>query len=146
MALVPLRGRQPVKAQPLEDAPHPRRADRYIVVALQVHRDLRRAEVIVLAQPQDLLDHLGAGGLRRVVRLAGPVPQPGKALGLIAAQPLVEAVAADAVVPAGGRNVAADLLGVPQHRQPVPGLALQLSFSYAGLLSGDPTVTSLGQF
>ena len=34
-----------------------------VVVALEVHRDLGRAEVVVLAQVDDLADHLGPGGV-----------------------------------------------------------------------------------
>jgi hypothetical protein len=37
VALVALRARQPADAQSLEDVPDPRRADRDVVVALQVH-------------------------------------------------------------------------------------------------------------
>ena len=50
VALVPLGGGQPVQAQPFEDAPHARVAELVVVVALEVHRDLGRPEVVVLAR------------------------------------------------------------------------------------------------
>jgi hypothetical protein len=70
VALVALRSGQPVEAQALEDAPHAGHADRDVVVAGQVHDDLRRAEVVVPAQVHDLLHDLGLGGVGAVV---GPV-------------------------------------------------------------------------
>ena len=65
-----------------------------------------------------------------MMRAAGAVLQPLGALGLIAAQPLAGAVAADPVVPAGRSDVAADFLHMAQHRQAVPGLPLPLSFRH----------------
>jgi hypothetical protein len=62
MALVALGGGQPVQLQPLEDAPHARGADLDVVVALEVHGDLGRPEVVVLAQVDDLAHDLGSGG------------------------------------------------------------------------------------
>ena len=64
VALVALGGWQPVHAQPPQDPPDARGAHLHVVVALQVHRDLGRPEVVVPAQPDDLLDHLSIGGLR----------------------------------------------------------------------------------
>ena len=64
VALVALRGRQPVQVEALEDAPHAGLADRDVVVALEVHRDLERPEVVVLAQVHDLADDLGLGLVR----------------------------------------------------------------------------------
>src|SRR6266545_4592750 len=49
---------------PLEDAPDARRADRELVVAPEVHRDLGWAEVVVLPKVEDLSDNLGLGGIR----------------------------------------------------------------------------------
>jgi len=60
-ALVALRGGQTVHSEPLQDPPYPGGADRHVVVAGQIHRNLGRAEVVVLPQPEDLLDHLGLG-------------------------------------------------------------------------------------
>jgi len=49
--------------EPLQDAPHDGLADLDLVVALEVHGDLGRAEVVVLTQVDDLADDLGAGGV-----------------------------------------------------------------------------------
>jgi hypothetical protein len=68
VALVPLGGREPVEVQALEDPPDPGVADFDVVVALEVHRDLRRAEVVVLPQVDDLLDDLDRGLVRAVRR------------------------------------------------------------------------------
>jgi hypothetical protein len=67
VAFVPLRRRQPVEIKALEDPVHARVADLDVVVALEIHRDLQRPEVVVLAQVDDLADHL-AVGLVRVVQ------------------------------------------------------------------------------
>ena len=75
LRLVPLRGRQPVHAQALEDPPHPGVTDLDVVVALEVHRDLGRAEVVVLPQVNDLPCDLGAGLVRAGLRPLRPVPQ-----------------------------------------------------------------------
>src|SRR4051794_27371275 len=48
VTLVALRSRQSIHSQPLEDSPHTRRADVDVVVALQVHPDLQRPEVVML--------------------------------------------------------------------------------------------------
>ena len=64
MTLVPLGGGQPVQPEPFQDPPHPGHADGDVVVAGQVHGDLGRPEVVVLPQPQNLLDHLGLGDPR----------------------------------------------------------------------------------
>ena len=101
VALVALGGGEPVQVQALEDAPHARGADLHLVVALEVHRDLGRAEVVVLAQIEDLADDLGAGGVGTDLRPVRAVPEPVQAVLVIAATPGVEALAADAVVAAG---------------------------------------------
>jgi len=54
--LVALRGREPVHVEAFEDPPDPGRGHIDIVVALQVHGDLGRPEVVVLAQVDDLAD------------------------------------------------------------------------------------------
>jgi len=64
VAPVALGGGEPVHLQALQDPPDPRRRDLHVVVALQVHRDLVRPEVVTLAQVDDLADHLGLGGVR----------------------------------------------------------------------------------
>jgi hypothetical protein len=86
------------------------------VVALEVHRDLGRAEVVVLAQVDDLADNLGASGVGTDLGAVGAVPEPVQAVLVIAASPLVEALAADAVIAAGQADVAGDLLSVAQDR------------------------------
>jgi hypothetical protein len=116
VSLVALGGGQPVQAQPLEDAPHARGADVDVVVALEVHRDLGRAEVVVLAQVDDLAHDLGAGGVGTDLRPVGAVPEPVQAVGVVAPAPGVEHLAADAVLAAGQGDVAGDLLSVAQDR------------------------------
>jgi hypothetical protein len=54
--------------QAMEDPPDARRAELDVVIALEVHRDLVRPEVIGLAEVDDLADHLDARGLRADVR------------------------------------------------------------------------------
>jgi hypothetical protein len=110
VALVTLGGGQAVELEPLEDAPDPGVADLHLVVALEVHGDLGRAEVVVLAQVDDLAHDLAAGGVGADLGPMGAVPEPVQAVGVIAAAPGVEALAADAVVAAGQRHVAGDLL------------------------------------
>ena len=100
VTLVALRGGQSIHVQPLEDSPHPRRADIDVVVALEVHPDLQRAEVVLLAQVDDLLDDVGMGDRRAVQRSAGAVLEALQALVFVSALPPVEDVAADAVVAA----------------------------------------------
>lgn len=126
VALVALRGGQPVQAQPLEDAVDDGAGDVDVVVPLQVHLDLHRAEVVVLPQVDDLVNDVGVGGVRAVVRRAGAVAQALDAFLLVAPLLPVEAVAADPVVPAGQRDVPGDLRGVSQDRQASLGLAVLL--------------------
>jgi hypothetical protein len=116
VSLVALGGGQPVQAQPLEDAPHARGADVDVVVALEVHRDLGWAEVVVLAQVDDLAHDLGPGGVGADLRPVGAVPEPVQAVGVVAPAPGVEHLAADAVLAAGQGDVAGDLLSVAQDR------------------------------
>jgi hypothetical protein len=110
VALVALGSRELVELEPLQDPPRPGAADLHLVVALEVYGDLGRAEVVVLAQVDDLAHDLGAGGVGADVGSVGAVPEPVQAVGVIAAAPGVEALAADAVVAAGQRHVAGDLL------------------------------------
>ena len=53
---------------------------------------------------------------------------------IVAAQPPVEDLAADPVVPAGQRNVSGDLTGVPDDRQPPRSVLIQFSICHKGLL------------
>ena len=81
VALVALRCRQPVELEALEDPPDRRVADLDVVVALQVHRDLQRPEVVVLAQVDDLADDLGLGRVRAsaAALTTGPAGPPRRA-------------------------------------------------------------------
>jgi hypothetical protein len=139
VALVPLGGRQAIEVQPLEDAPHPRGAELDVVVALEVHGDLGRAEVVVLAQVDELADDLGAGGVGAHPWPVGTIPEPVQAVGVVAAFPGVEDLAADAVVAAGQADVAGDLLSVAQDRQAPrrPSGQLLLGHGVSSLV-GDP--------
>jgi hypothetical protein len=71
--LVPLGAGQPVHLEPLQDSPHPGLGDLDLVVALEIHRDLQWAEVVVLAQVHDLADDLLGGGVGAVMRALGSV-------------------------------------------------------------------------
>jgi hypothetical protein len=139
VAFVALGGRQPVQLQPLQDAPHARGADLYLVVALEVHGELGRAEVVVLAQVDDLVDDLGPGGVGAHPWPVGAVPEPVETVGVVAAFPGVEALAADAVVAAGQGDVAGDLLSVAQDREAALGHPGQLLLGHrVSSLVGDP--------
>jgi hypothetical protein len=139
VALVALGGGQAVELQPLEDAPHAGVAELDVVVALEVHGDPGRAEVVVLAQVDDLADHFGAGGVGADVGAVGAVPEPVQAVGVVAAAPGVEALAADAVVAAGQGHVAGDLLSMAQDRQASLGHPGQLLLGHGvSSVVGDP--------
>jgi hypothetical protein len=102
---------------------------------------------VLPTQPEDLLDHVGRRGMRRVVWSAGAVLEALQALGFVASAPGVEALAADAVVAAGGGDVAAHLFRVTQHCEPMAGASCELAFSHEGLLgTGDPPVNNVRQF
>ena len=76
VAFVALGGREPTQLEPFEDAPHARGADLDVVVALEVHGDPGRAEVVVLAQIDDLAHDLGVGGVRAHPRAVGAISEP----------------------------------------------------------------------
>ena len=61
VAAVALRPRQPAHIEALEDAPDARGADRDVVIAREVHRDLVGTGVLGAAQVDDLAHHLGLG-------------------------------------------------------------------------------------
>jgi hypothetical protein len=137
--LVALGRRQAVQLEPLEDAPHARGADVDVVIAPQVHRDLGRPEVVVLAQVDDLAHDLGASGVRADEGPVGTVPEPVQAVSVVAALPGVEALAADAVVAAGQRHVAGDLLSMAQDCQAALGHPGQLLLGHGvSSVVGDP--------
>jgi hypothetical protein len=140
VTLVALGRRQSVQLQPLQDPPHAGAADLHFVVALEVHRDPGRAEVVVLAQVDDLAHDLGAGGVGAEVGPVGAVSEPVQAIGVIAAAPGVEALTADAVVAAGQADVVGDLLSMTKDRQAPLGHPGQLLLGHrVSSLVGDPT-------
>ena len=146
-ALVALVRGQPAEPEAVQDPPHPRRGDLDVVVALEMHRDACGAEVVVLAQTHDPLDHLalGRGGAVMGPRAAVTQPLGGQLVESVA--PLVEEGAADALVAARRCDVAGDLLGVAKHRQAVPDLALLLSVVHQDFLSRESSsVNNLRQF
>jgi hypothetical protein len=131
-AFVSLRRRESVQADLLQDPPDPGGADRDVVIPLQIHRDLLRAEVILLAQPEDLFHDLRVGRCRGVVRGAGAVLQPLEPFLLIAFQPAVIGLPAHAVVAAARGDVPADFLNMPQHRELVIRPPLDRPLSRSG--------------
>jgi hypothetical protein len=102
------------------DAPHPRVRDLDVVVALEVHGDLRRPEVAVLAQVDQRADDLGPGGLGAELRAARPVPKAVDAL-MPPEAPEKQSRQATQGIAAGADDVAGDLLSVLQDRQPTSG-------------------------
>jgi hypothetical protein len=105
------------------------------------------AEVVVLAQVEDLPDHLDMGGVRAHMRPSRPVPQPLQTVGSVSAQPRVVQLPADPEVPAAHRDVAGDLLHMPEHGQPAPYPTICLKITHAGLLTiKRPGVNHLRQF
>jgi hypothetical protein len=84
VTFVALGGGEPGHPELVKYPPDPRRADPDVVIALEVHRDLVRAEVVVARQVDDPRDHLGLGRVRAVQRDRGPVPEPGLAELLVA--------------------------------------------------------------
>ena len=98
---------------------HPREFRDDVVVALQIHRDLRRPEVVGLAQVDEFADDLGGGCLRMGFRGPGALLQPVRALQVEALGPGVEGGAGNPEIPAGGRHVPGHFLGMTQHRHPM---------------------------
>jgi hypothetical protein len=82
------------------------------VVAVEVHGDLVRTEVVVLAQIEDLADDLLSGGVGAGVGTARAVAKSLLAELRVPPAPLVEDLSRDAVVPARQSDVVADLLAV----------------------------------
>lgn len=126
-ALVALRSREPAQSDFLEGPPDSGWAAHDVVVAGQIHRDLVRPEVILLPQPDDLLNHLWGGFVRLVVWLADAILKPVEDLLFVAAFPLVVGLPADAVVAAGRSDVSADLIDVSQHGE----LLLRSAFDFS---------------
>jgi hypothetical protein len=68
VTLVALRGGESAEIEAVQNPPHPRSGDLDVVVSLQIHRDLVRPEVVVLAQVHDLADHLGGRLMWAILR------------------------------------------------------------------------------
>ena len=124
--LVALRCREPAQVEALEDSPHPRLGNRDVVIALEVHGDLARPEVVVLAQIEDLADHLGLGGVRAHLGPFRTRPETFFAELLVALLPVVEGLAGNPVIPAGHRDVPGHFLGMVEDRQAPFHLAFDL--------------------
>jgi hypothetical protein len=107
-----------------------------VVVALQVHGDLPRAEVVVLAQVEDLPHHVHVGGPRADLGPFGEGFQALLAELVESALPDVEGLSGDAEVPAGHGDVAGDLLSVLEHRQAVPHMTVEFCLGHP--VSVDP--------
>ena len=97
-------GRQPAQAMLAEEAMHGRAGDRDLMEPPQIVGDPAGAEVILLAQIQDLADDLRRRGARRPVRRRGAIAQPRLAVGPVPLLPLVVGLARDAEVAAGLRH------------------------------------------
>jgi hypothetical protein len=68
-------GREPRHAVPRQDAVHRGHRDRDLVEARQVRRDATCAEVVVLPQVEDLVDHLSRRRARRAMRRPRTIAQ-----------------------------------------------------------------------
>src|SRR5262249_39579832 len=99
LAVLLARG-QPVHPVAPEDAVHRRGRDGHAVVALQVVGNPAGAEVVVLAEVEDLADHLAGRPTRWAMRPPRPVAQASGSVGLEASLPLVERLSRDAEVTA----------------------------------------------
>ena len=117
------------------------------MVALQIHRDLVRPKVVVLAQIHDLADDLGRRLVRAVLRARRSVPQPLLTELFVLAKPLVESWSTDPEIAARLGHVAGHLSGVTQSRQALLDLSLLLSFVHPISFSQETQcVNNLRQF
>ena len=82
--------RQPIHPVPLQDAMHRGARDLDAMEPVQIRRDPARSEVIVLAQVEDLADHLARRRSRRSLRRPRPIAQAGVAVLGVSPLPLVE--------------------------------------------------------
>src|SRR5690348_1312824 len=87
-----------------------------VVVALEVHRDLARPEMVVLAQIEDLADDVDMGGVGAMARSPGQITQTIDAELAVAAQPGVVGRPTNPVIAARHRDVAGHFLGVLDDR------------------------------
>jgi hypothetical protein len=72
--------RQAVEVQALEDPSDTGGGHLDVVIALEVHRDLSRPEMVVLAEIEDLPGYVDMGGVGAVARSPGQIPQTVDAL------------------------------------------------------------------
>ncbi len=133
VAPIALGARQPAETQTPQDPPDPRLAEGEVVVALQIHRDLQGPEVVALAQVDDLPDDVLTRRTGAAERSRRAVAKTSGAELLVATAPFVEALASDAVVAAGPRDVLGDLLRVTQDSQAVGRGLRELSFGQLDL-------------
>ena len=104
VGLVALVGRQPVESETFQN---PTDTELEIVIRGSGRGTSRssRPEVIVLAQVDDLADHVGVRRERAEVRARSTVPRPSSPSVVVSSLPGVEALPADPVVPAGPSDV-----------------------------------------
>src|SRR6185503_9748040 len=102
--LVLLVGRQPVQPMSAQNAVHGRPHHADLMKSLQIVGDLARAEMVGLAQVQDLADHGGRRCARGTTRRARPVVQPGRAKFVEAPFPLIKRLAGNAEMATGSRH------------------------------------------
>jgi len=125
VAFVALRGRQPVHIEAFEDAPHAGLAYLHVVVALEVHLDFARSEVIVLPQVDDLSDDIDVRRVGAGLRPLRPISQALDTFSLEASQPPVVGLPADAVVATRRRHVPGDFHDMTKDRKPTTRLTVQ---------------------
>jgi hypothetical protein len=84
--------------------------------------------MVMLTQIDDLGHHLSMGLMRARLWPARAIPQTFLTELLLLSKPLKERRPTNPVIPSRHRHIAADFVGVSQHRTPVPNLAQLLSF------------------
>src|SRR6185436_2158003 len=99
---------------PRQDAVHRGARDGDLVEPTEVGRDSARAEVIVLAQVEDLADHIARRRAWRPVRRSRAIPQAGVAMLGVSPLPLVERLAGNSEPPAHASDISL-LAGRSQH-------------------------------
>jgi hypothetical protein len=110
---------QPRHPMPRQDAMHRRDGDRDLMKALQVRRDPAGAEMIVLAEVEDLADHVAGRRAGRAPWRSGAIAQAAIAVLGVPPLPFVEGLAGNPKSPAHPGDVS--FVGrLPQHPQP-PG-------------------------
>src|SRR4030095_14151564 len=90
MGLMLLIGRKPIHPVPPQDAMYRGTGDHNLMESVQVRGDPGRPEVIVLAQIEDLADHLARRGSRRSLWRPRPIAQSGITVLDVSPLPLIE--------------------------------------------------------